>query len=186
MNEVTAAAKPSANRIQCPTSNSRAVCFRKATEWTRRALCKHDSVPGPEEGHREQSFADHHDQAAEDPVPGRLHTPGKDQGTDTCDPADETEGREEVARTPDGRERHRGLERVRYVVEGIRIDNQRIEHEGTEKDHQDPRMRQDERERDLSFVHGLLLWFRRYNGCSDLRRNLASTAGATTAKRIAR
>src|SRR5919112_6604575 len=34
MNEVTAAARPSANRIQCPTLNSRAVCFRKATEWT--------------------------------------------------------------------------------------------------------------------------------------------------------
>ena len=34
MNEVTAAAAPSANRIQCPTSNSLAVCLRKATEWT--------------------------------------------------------------------------------------------------------------------------------------------------------
>src|ERR687897_2345747 len=34
MNEVAAAAEPSANRIQCPTSNSRAVCLRKATEWT--------------------------------------------------------------------------------------------------------------------------------------------------------
>src|SRR5829696_2000764 len=34
MNDVAAAAEPSANRIQCPTSNSRVVCFRKATEWS--------------------------------------------------------------------------------------------------------------------------------------------------------
>src|ERR671915_459547 len=57
-----------------------------------RTLREHDRVPGPEEGHGEQPFAGHHDQAAEDPVPGRLHTPGKDQGPDTCDPTDETEG----------------------------------------------------------------------------------------------
>ena len=34
MNDVAAADEPRANRIQCPTSNSWAVCFRKATEWT--------------------------------------------------------------------------------------------------------------------------------------------------------
>src|SRR5215213_1495325 len=34
MNDVAAAAAPSANRIQCPTSNSLAVSLRKATEWT--------------------------------------------------------------------------------------------------------------------------------------------------------
>jgi len=38
MIDVVAAAEPSANRIQCPTSNSRAVCFRKAIET---------SAPGP-------------------------------------------------------------------------------------------------------------------------------------------
>jgi hypothetical protein len=42
-------------------------------------------------------------------------------------------------------------------------------------------MRQDERERDLWFLHGLLLSFRRCNGCSDLRVILTSTTGATTA-----
>src|SRR5215207_11463729 len=147
----------------------------------RRTLRKHDRVPGPEEDHREQSFADHHYQACEDPVPSRLHTPGKDQGPDACDPTDETEGREEVARTPDGRERHRSLERVWYVVEGIWIDDQRIEHKGTEKDHQHPGMRQDERERDLWFLHSLLLWFRQYYGYSDPRLILTSTTGATTA-----
>jgi hypothetical protein len=66
-------------------------------------------------------------------------------------------------------------------VEGIWIDDQSVEHEGTEKDHQHPRMRQDERERDLWFLHGLLLSFRRCNGCSDLRVILTSTTGATTA-----
>ena len=35
------------------------------------------------------------------------------------------------------------------------------------------------RGRTKNVSHGLLLWFRRYNGCSDLRRNLGSTMGAS-------
>src|SRR5829696_2315983 len=145
----------------------------------RRALREHDRVSGPEEGHGEQPFAYDHYQACENPVPGRLHPPGKDQGPDTCDPTGEAEGREEIARTPDSRERHRSLERVGYVVKGIGIDDQSVEHEGTEKDHQHPRMRQDERECDLCFLHELLLWFRRYNDFSELRGARESTTGAT-------
>src|SRR5829696_4045700 len=145
----------------------------------RRALREHDRVSGPEEGHGEQPFAYDHYQACENPIPGRLHPPGKDQGPDTCDPTGEAEGREEIARTPDSRERHRSLERVGYVVKGIGIDDQSLEHEGTEKDHQHPRMRQDKRERDQWFLHELLLWFRRYNDFSELRRTRESTTGAT-------
>src|SRR5688572_14874669 len=113
----------------------------------RRAFREHDRVPGPEEGHREQSFACDHYQACEDPVPGRLYAPGQYQRTYPRDPTGKTEGREEIARTPDSRERHRSLERARDVVEGIGIDDQSVEHEGTEKDYQHPRMRQDKRER---------------------------------------
>src|SRR5215216_7549805 len=107
--------------------------LEKSDGMGRRALCEHDRVPGPEKGHREHSFADHHDQAAEDPILGRLHPPGEYQRHDPSDPAGETEGREEVTRPPHGRERHRGLERAGYVVEGIGIDDQSVEHEGAEK-----------------------------------------------------
>src|SRR5215213_9025254 len=43
---------------------------------------EHYRVSGPEEGHRKQSFAYDHDQAAQDPVTGRLHAPAQDQGAD--------------------------------------------------------------------------------------------------------
>src|SRR5215204_2419112 len=96
----------------------------------RRALREHDSVSGPEEGHGEQSFAYDHYQASEDPEPGRLHAPGQYQRTYPRDPTGETEGREEIAWTRDSRERHRGFERAGYVVKGIGIDDQSVEHEG--------------------------------------------------------
>ena len=99
MNDVVAADEPRANRIQCPTSNSWAVCFRKVTEWTAVPSVNMIVFRG-----QKKAIENSPSQTITIRLPIIQYlagfTPGKDQGPDTCDPTDETEGREEVARTP--------------------------------------------------------------------------------------
>ncbi len=64
-----------------------------------RSFYEHDLVARPEERHRQQPLT-RSQQAKEDPVACRLHAPTQNQGSGTCYPGEEPEGREEVAWGP--------------------------------------------------------------------------------------
>src|SRR5215217_3839275 len=166
MNGVTAVAAPSANLIQCPTSNSRAVCLRKAAEWTavpsvnmivfrgqKKAIENTPSQTITIRLPRIQYWAGFTRQASiSDTIPViQLAKPRggkKSPGPLTVANA--------IAVSS-------GARRGRYWDRRSTCRTR-----GRRKNHQHPRIRQDEHERDLRFLlHDLLLWFRRYDGCSD-------------------
>jgi hypothetical protein len=79
----------------------------------RRSFYEHELVAGPLESHRKQALADYHEHADEDLVARRLHAPAQDEGSCACHPGEEPEGREEVARSPNGHELQADFERPR-------------------------------------------------------------------------
>src|SRR5919202_5957425 len=59
-------------------------------------------------------------------------------------------------------------------MKDVGVHHKRLEYDAAQEDHHYPQIRQDDRERDLLFFHGLLLWFRRCDCYLEPRRSMAT------------
>jgi hypothetical protein len=154
MNASTGAVTMPASRSQWNARNSRAVCCRKAAEWTA-VPSSNDRVPGPLEQHRGQEVTENKgDQAAQQPQASCPHTPSQQHRPDPRGHNQRTQRRKEVAWAADDRERLCGFKRVWNVVEDVGIDDQRLEQQAAEQGQQRPDVRQPDNECEPFSLHG--------------------------------